>query len=370
MSAQTQYFNKLNYTMANEDTGFEAAVVARTQPKSILSVCGSGGRSLPLATSGPERIICTDLAVEQLWLAALREAMFRAFSREEFLKFFGYPPFESTSAAERKKLFESLKLTPEVKSFFDGLFGAQNWGTLLYNGKWERTFQKISKLVRTLTGSASQDLFECKTLDEQREYWLRRFPPFRWTAALLVVGNASFFNALLYKGHFVKKNIPENHFAFYKNAYDRIYCHTLARENYFAQMSFLGEVKYPEGVPFEAQPVPYDTIKAGLKNCQVIYAQEDINTLLKSGREKFDFVSYSDVPSYFEGESEREFLQWARPSLNCGCVVVLRHYLRVPERMNLAGFQDITTEWTAQISIEKTQMYKIQVLRYDDGAKT
>lgn len=368
MTAQTQYFNKLNYTMANEDTALEGAMVAQLKPASILSVCGSGGRSIPLALAGAKRLVCSDLAQEQLWLAELRESLFRTVGREDFLKFFGYPPFAATTGSEREKIFSRLPLSPEAKSFFGEFFKAKNWETLLYDGKWERTFSKISALVRKFTGHAASDLFEYKDLQSQSAFWTQVFPKLRWNGVLLFVGNASFFNALLYKGHFVRKNIPENHFSFYKTAYDRIYRRTLARENFFAQMSFLGGIKFSEGVPFEARPEAYDLIKSGLKACRVSYAREDINSLLKSGREKFDFVSYSDVPSYFQGETERDFLQWARASLNPGAVVVLRHYLRVPENMNLAGFVDITHEWSSEISRERTQMYIVQVLRFD-GAR-
>ncbi|MEO5666835.1 MAG: DUF3419 family protein [Bdellovibrionota bacterium] len=369
MSAQTQYFNKLNYTMANEDTGLEGAMVERLKPRSILSVCGSGGRSLPLALCSPERLVCTDLAQEQLWLAELREALFRSVSRDDFLKFFGYPPFDGCPVEKRKLIFESLKISSDARAFFFALFESKNWESLLYDGKWERTFAKISKLVAKATGRASKELFHFRDLESQTHFWTKVFPKFRWKAVLLVVGNASFFNALLYKGHFVKKNIPENHFEFYRGAYDRIYRRTLARENFFAQMSYLGSVKYPEGVPFEAHQEAFTKIKAGLSHCKVTYAQEDINALLKSGREKFDFVSYSDVPSYFSDESEREFLQWAKVSLNPGAVVVLRHYLRVPEKMNLDGFEDVTHDWTQEIASEKTQMYKIQVLKFQGALR-
>jgi S-adenosylmethionine-diacylglycerol 3-amino-3-carboxypropyl transferase len=366
MTAQTQYFNKLNYTMANEDTGLEGAMVKKLRPKSILAVCGSGGRSIPLALAGAARIVCSDLAREQLFLAQLRERLYRHVSRDEFLKFFGYPPFEETFGEERRRIFEKIELSADAKAFFTELFAAKGWASLLYDGKWERTFAKISKIVETGTGRASSEIFGYRDLQSQARYWNTIFPKIRWSLVLSIVGNASFFNALLYKGHFVKKNIPESHYAFYKGAYDRIYRRTVARENFFAQMSFLGGVRFPEGVPFEAQAEVYDAVKRGLEHCQVVYAQEDINALLKSGREKFDFVSYSDVPSYFEGEAEREFLQWARASLNPGAVVVIRHYLRIPEGLRLDGFEDVTAEWEQEISVEKTQMYKVQVLRLRD----
>jgi S-adenosylmethionine-diacylglycerol 3-amino-3-carboxypropyl transferase len=43
-----KYFTGLNYTLGNEDTSVEIGLVAKFKPKSIFSVCGSGGRALPL----------------------------------------------------------------------------------------------------------------------------------------------------------------------------------------------------------------------------------------------------------------------------------------------------------------------------------
>lgn len=364
MTAQTEYFNKLNYSLANEDTTLEGILVERLRPKKILTVCGSGGRSIPLALCAPEKIVCSDLAQEQLWLAEMRLELFRKLDRNEFLIFFGLPPYDKqTQAGLRKEIFEKLTLSPPVKEFFTHFFNETHWEALTYKGKWEKTFQKISSLVRFFIGDHSKKIFEFTDIADQKRYWNEDFPKFRWTLALMTVGNASFFNALLYKGHFAKKNIPESHFDFYKAAYGRIFETTLARENFFAQLSFLGQVTYPEGVPFEANPAYFQKIKDGIKQTKFEFRKEDINSIIKKGTDIFDFVSYSDVPSYFSGETEKEFLQWARPGLAPNARVVLRHYLRVPENMNLSGFVDETSSWTQLVNQEKTQMYKIQILR-------
>jgi S-adenosylmethionine-diacylglycerol 3-amino-3-carboxypropyl transferase len=77
-----------------------------------------------------------------------------------------------------------------------------------------------------------------------------------------------------------------------------------------------------------------------------------------------DYISLSDVPSYFSGVTEREFMQWMKPYLKMGAHIVLRHYLRKPEAMNLTGFRDVTVSYQDYFSFEKVQMYECEVYKY------
>ncbi|NRA45583.1 MAG: DUF3419 family protein [Oligoflexales bacterium] len=70
------YFSKLNYTVANEDSRLEYQMVRSLKPDRVLSVCGSGGRSLPLAAHTQKTLVCCDLAQEQLLLAKHRKASY------------------------------------------------------------------------------------------------------------------------------------------------------------------------------------------------------------------------------------------------------------------------------------------------------
>ena len=55
---------------------------------------------------------------------------------------------------------------------------------------------------------------------------------------LRAFGNAAFFNAFLYKGHFVKKNVPETHYEYYRQAYRKLFYLSLTKENLFQQLTF------------------------------------------------------------------------------------------------------------------------------------
>ena len=362
MSNPENYFKQLNYTLANEDTSFEHAILPEGV-SSVVSVAGSGSRVIPLLARKPKILRFVDLVPEQLFLAQARVEAVRAFTHDEFLSFFGYPGASNDTTANRKALFERLDLTSKAKESLRARFEALEWGTLLYEGKWEQTFAKLSKVNGKITGSAGRGLFECRTLKEQKDYLATKFPYWKWRAVLAIIGNAGIFNALLYRGSFPKKNIPQTFLEFYRERFQRLFDQDVARKNYFLQLCFFGKIQYPEGVLIEANPDVFSDMKKGLATCEIRYENASIIDAVKNAKEPVEFVSLSDVPSYFSGELEREYLQTISPGLAPGALVVLRSYLHRPENMNVSGYKDVTQEFAGPISQEKVQVYDIEVFK-------
>ena len=359
----TQYFSDLNYSLGNEDTNFEYQLCQQLRPKKIVSVAGSGGRALPLLSFGAESLIALDLSQQQLFLTSLREQTYRQFSYEEFLQFWGYPPCQdSTHLKERQELFFKLQLSPEVRSYFSSYFERLNWGSLLYQGKWEKTFATLSKIMKKIMGKEGSKILEFDNLAKQQEYYHTKFSHWRWSLVLFLLGNKTVFNALLYKGSFIKKNVPESHYEYYKGAFDNLFSKQLAAESFFLQLCFYGKLRDVRSVPIEARRESFDKIKESLAaGCQVATVQQDILSYLKEQKE-VDFVSLSDVPSYFSGATEFNFLQDIRPSLNPGALVVVRSYLRIPSA-DSSGYSDESQHYQALAQQEKVQMYRIAVFK-------
>ena len=355
------YFNRLNYTLANEDSALEMAMVPRGTGHAV-TVTGSGARALPLLNGGLGRLTMVDLVPEQLMLAELRVQAMRALGRDEYLAFWGYPPVTS-SPAERMKVLANLTLRPDTREFFTGLFAANGGQPILYSGRWERTFAKIAKAMRFVCGERAQVLFAARSLMEQRHLLNTEFPHWRWQLAVGLLGNSSLFNSLLYKGHFPKLNVASGHYRFYAEAFHRLFNNSIARENFFLQIVFFGELRYAEGLPVECRSGTYEAIKAALVTTEVTYQQANIIDWLGQQRADVDFVSLSDVPSYFSGELAENFLQRIKPALRQDGLVVVRSYLHRPHEMRTDGYEDTTTQWWDAIAREATQMYLVDVLR-------
>ncbi len=351
-TAHPEFFNqRLNYTLANEDTRFELEVLEEGLNK-IVTVCGSGSRAIPILSKSPKELVIVDVSPAQLALAELRLETVRQLSYEEFLCFWGYPQQSLPHKLQlRKVLFEKLELTPAVRQTLQPIFQANHYETLLYSGSWEQSFAKLAKITTKILGpTAIEDFFE-------RGICL---PQVKWAIVLALIGNSKVFNSLMYQGDFPKKNISESFFRFYWNAFQRLFAQGNPKQNYFLQLCFFGKLKYPEGLPTEADRDVFEKAKAALSHTRVTFRSGSIISVLENETE-VSAVSLSDVPSYFKGPLEQNFMQMIWPALSANAKVINRYYLHVPKPLNTTGYQDISSEYQNEIQHERMQMYQIQV---------
>lgn len=355
------YFNHLNYTLGNEDTSLEYGLLKKNT-NHIFSIAGSGSRILPLLAKRPKRITCVDMSLEQLYLTELRIESLRALEHEEFLAFWGYPP-KTMTTQERKKAFLKIHLSIHASKFLRQLFENNKWDTLLYTGRWEKTFATLSKINRIITGKKGAQLFTYKTTSGYNHFLHTQFPQKAWALIVFFLGNAAVFNSLLYKGNFPKKNISGSLYQFYMHSFTRLFNQGPARNNFFLQILFFGKLLFPEGNPIECDKTIFTSAKKGLKTTTLSYIQGDLITEAVKINKPIDFFSFSDVPSYFAGRREKTFLQEIHSHLSPSAIVVMRNYLRIPEYTIMRGYEDITETYTELINKEKMQMYTIQILR-------
>lgn len=361
------YFSSLNYSLANEDTSLEYFLIKEFHSEKILSIAGSGARFIPLLSGTTRHLTYIDVCKEQLLLAELKLSTFRGFTYDEFLKFWTFAPCHEDVFCElRQNLFGRLVLTENCRSYFEEIFKENKWKSLLYEGKWEKTFQTLYKINKMILGKKMTEIFFCKTLEEQVEFYKKEFPIKRWELVIRFLGNKKIFDTLLYKGHFVNKNLPESYFAYYKKAFHHLFTKTLVRESFFLNLCFFGKIVFQEGNTLEGQEFVFNEVKKKLieENVDLHPLNMDFNEATQKLKgENFDFISLSDVPSYFSGELEKNFLQNLRPTLKNGAIVVIRYYLRIAA-VNEEGYEDLTSQFQTLIDRETVQMYRLKILKY------
>lgn len=352
------FLTNLNYSMANEDTSVECIISKRINAKKVFSVCGSGSRAFPLINESTEELDLIDLSELQLSFAGLREASIKNLTLHEFQEFWGYLPMKPEL---REKKYANL-----IKDYDEKLltiFEEGMWSGPIYFGGWERTYQKLNKLVQFIVGKKQiNKLIEANSIKEQFELFSKTTFQMRWKFVLIFVGNRTLFNSLLYRGHFVKKNIDKTYIQFYVEAFERLFKNNLISDSYFLQMSFLGTIRNILGAPIEAEPEIFSDVKKNIDRVKIGYRCGDLVKILEKGEKSYDMLSLSDVPSYFDSVLGRNFIQKIKPSINDGGVVIVRYYLRVHTPI-LDGFKDITEDYMDLITKEKVQMYNIKIYK-------
>lgn len=358
---EPEYFQDLNYTFGNEDSALENGVLPLGVTH-VMSIAGSGSRVLPLFARSPKEVTCVDISPRQLYLTELRIESVRALEYETFLGFWSYPG-GSLTPEKRKRTFEALPLSPAAREYLVSRFEGADWGSLLYEGKWEKTFAKLNRVNRLLTGSKGARIFEYAEAPEYFSYLENEFPHTSWSLTVRLLGNAAVFNRLLYKGSLPEKNVPETMHTYYMDAFRRLFAQGPARDNFFLQLLFFGEVHYREGLPIECRPETFARIKAGIGEAKINYYRGSMVEAVRSSAQSVDFLSFSDAPSYFNAQTQKTYLQEMAGNLNPEALIVMRNYLRLPEGTDENGFSDATGEFQELIDKEKVQMYYIRILR-------
>jgi S-adenosylmethionine-diacylglycerol 3-amino-3-carboxypropyl transferase len=356
----SRYFAELNYSLGDEDSSVEYALLSRGT-RCVAAVAGSGGRVLPLIAKRPEKLVCFDVVEEQLHLTRLRVESARALDLEEYAAFWGYPP-APMSPRQREDRFETLPLPPEAAAALRALFRRAEWTEIIYIGRFERMFRSLARINRLFTGNAGRRLFECDSTAEQVEYLERSFPVLRWKIVLFLLANSTVLNSILYKGDFPKKNIPASTYANFLRIYDSLFRRIPVRESFFAQLSFFGRLISREAGLLEVDSAVFASIKDALPGVDLEYVRGDIVHGLAARPERFDFVSLSDVPSFLPAGSDSRYLQDLHPALNPGALVVARGNLRVIAP-DTSGYEDAGAGVAELSGSEKTQLWHINAFR-------
>lgn len=362
------YFENLNYTLSNEDTRVEHALLGEKANR-VFSICGSGARVLPLIAKNPGQLDCVDLAREQLLLCELRLAAARKLSHEEYLFLLGYrgglfatgDSPRATTEDDRFELFKSLDLSDDCRRFWEEKREAWEPRGFIFLGKWESHFQKLGKLFRNYLRLDMRPIFEAHSMAEQLELFDKHWKPIVFSTFLRLVANEYVFNRFLYKGHFsgASHHRTESRppYQFIDEEFTRLFTTTLVRKNYFLQILFLGGIYYEEGLPIEAQA---STLAAVRKSkTKVNYRQENLLEVLKGSA--YDFISLSDTISYLPDEAAGKILQSLPADTPSGSQVVIRSFLRQPALIDTSGWRSETEKNAWAQKLDTTGVYEFHI---------
>ena len=317
------YFQDLNYSLSNEDTKIESDLLARlpTDKTKVLAVCGAGARVTPLMQTHVSRIDVVDVSEPQLKLLKLRLESIRKFDHDEFLQFWGY----KNPISSRIKMFSSLELSADDSEYWKSQ--SQKWENgFLLTGRWENFLTQLGKLFRDAFFVNFETLFECPSAEARKIWFTKNFPQKRLQLFLKIFANPFIFNLFLYRGKFAKSK--ESFSDFLNQVFHQILIVKDPKRSFFAQMLFLGELKYSEGWPIEAH---FDVFSRAKKfQGDIHFHRSDLVDEIEQ-RLDLNFLSLSDVVSYLSeiqlSRLERALCRLQQKEMT----TVMRSFRRHPE---------------------------------------
>lgn len=369
MNKSHTYFENLNYTMSNEDTSLEYEVLDMNKNQ-VVTIASSGSRVLPLFAKNPKNISICDFSKEQLALTMTRVESVKLLNYEDFLAFWGYPGPKKLFNSQRKKIFYHMQIDDEYKQIMESIFNSNQWEPLIYYGKYEKTLIRYNSILTRLFGKKHiKKLKSFKKHSEFKNYLESEFPKHKWKTLVFILGSAPVLNKLLYQGQLPKKNLNISHYKYFKNIFDNLFSIYTPRESFFLQMIFFGRLIDMKGAPIETDKKLFSKMKEGISNSNISYHHGELFNSIKAIDNPIDFISFSDILSYFPADLENIYLQKIYGKLNTNAITVHRYYLNVHKNLDTTGFTKETHKYSKMISNENTQIYYIDIYKKDTHEK-
>ena len=154
------------YSTCDEDSLSELRALNISERDRVVSVTGSGCRTLSLLSCNPNSLVSVDYSAGQNYLLELKLAAIRELSYDGLLRFLGID-----RCAQRWQTFELLEryLSPQAAAYFRRYRSAIQKG-VLFSGRHELFYARfVVPIVHLLFGRTLKRIFDASTVEEQRK---------------------------------------------------------------------------------------------------------------------------------------------------------------------------------------------------------
>lgn len=322
-------FPELLFGMSWEDPESDRRAL-RIQPGDAVVTIGSGGcNTFEFLLEDPGKIFAVDINPCQSHLLELKRAAIRRLNLDDLHAFLGL-----AQTTTRREMFESLQdeLSAGALAYWRSHPKSIENG-IVYQGRYERFLGYFRKALHLTQGRKRIDgLFQCQSLEEQREYFDRVWNTVQWRAL---------FQLLFNKQVLARRGLSADYFRFDDGAAS-FADSFLARSkralrdlpigtNYFIAQYLLGRYASADAAPAYLRKEYLPVIKQRLDRIEIVAA--DLKVWL-AGREEnsIDRVSLSNICELMNpAETARTFDQVARTS-RAGARICFRN-LMIPREV-------------------------------------
>lgn len=337
-SADRQWLTRgaLLYTTCDEDSASEMTALEPAPGDTVLSITGSGCRSLALLAGGPDRLVSVDANPLQNHLLELKAEGIRRLDRAEFLAFVG---IAKAGSRHRREVYDGLRggLSAPAREFWDLNRRVIGRG-VIFSGAHETFYRRfIGPSIRLLRRRRLQELYAFDDLAAQSDFYRRRWDHAGWRLAVHALARPTVVRLLLadpsYYAH------VERPVSFADHLLERlrtVFDHRLARDNDVFTMYVFGRYLDDEALPFYLRPAQYDAVRAHLDRLEIVTADVAAH-LVEMPDRSVDKVSLSDISGWADPATFDGIVRDAARALRPGGRLVYRNFLAdrpLPEHLH------------------------------------
>ena len=318
------YSRALVYNTCWEDPAVDRLALDLRHDDTLLVITSAGCNVLDYALTGPRRIHAVDANPRQNALLELKLAGIRALDHHDFFRAFGHGYHPEIREIYRDALRRDL--SPFAQAFWDrriDWFGNPR-GSFYYHGLSgivARAFRAYLRLRPRLAASIAE-LFETRSLEEQRHLYDTRVGPQIWTPAVNWTLSRQLTMSMLGVPHPQRKEVLEQHAqgvaGFVRESLEYVLRQLPVWTNYFWSVYVRG--RYTEDCcPQYLERDNFARLKAGLAESIRLHTSTVTEFLQGSGESisKFVLLDHMDwMSSYYPealAEEWRFILQPATP---------------------------------------------------------
>lgn len=266
--------DRLFFAQVREDPLLEIEALGPLSGARVAVVSSGGCTALSLLASGAGEVIAVDLNSTQNHLVELKTAALRSLTTPEIMSFFGV----ARGTPERRgRTYWTIRpfLTEGAAEFWDQHQALLGRGALTC-GVSERFIGAVARVIRIFIHGPKdiEQLLSLRSLEEQRDFFERRWNSRRWRTLFPLLINRWTFNRAFDPEFF--RSVEDHSFAaHFRGLLEHALCEVPVSSNYFLHQILRDT--YPIGVPNGVPPYLERTRR------EVLRAKLDCLTLVDGG---------------------------------------------------------------------------------------
>ncbi|HEX2549621.1 MAG TPA: DUF3419 family protein [Gammaproteobacteria bacterium] len=297
------FYNRLNYSLGNEDWGVEEQALRINPHDRIVCVTASGDRPLHLLLSECKSVLSIDMNPIQNYLLELKMAALRFLDYEEYLAFLG-----CTESRHRYTIFSKIKshLSTKAKAYWEH-HKKMIVNGIIYQGRVERLNYYAAKFIYFVRRNEINTLLSFDDPIEQREYVSQKWDTRWWRKFFDIFLNPRLMKYILNDPgmiSFIDPSIKPGRYIYQRML--KYLQHYPSKKSALIQLLLIGKVLEEAYFPYLTFP-GYEKIRANIdklsfKTCNVIEYLQHVEP------NQFDRFSMSDIASYMSQQNFEKLL--------------------------------------------------------------